>query len=706
MKPLFVISLLFCLSSFNANAQKWFWVKEAENDTTKYPLSFGDPSGIAIDKKGNIYEEGIYAGGVFFGTNLLITPYYDVTNTYVAKYSPSGNVLWAAGSAIPNPSSGATGTSVAADTSGNCFLTGDFSGTVSFGSYTLTNSDNGGNIFLVKYDPNGNVLWAKSTVRAINGYSDGANSVATDASGNIYVTGIYQDTLTFEAYMLMGSKGTDTINPFLVKYDPNGNVLWAKSGSPEHWSPGINGGVTTDNAGNAYITGNFTDSITFSPYTLHTKSKVDDEYLVKYDPLGNVVWAVDADDGVNSEAAGEAISSDGNNIYVGGGYHDSLTIGSQTVVGGDLFIAKYNSSGKGLWVKSSYYGGFAYSISASSTGSVYFCGEFQDSIMFGSSLVTSNAYQPSFIYKFDSSGNVLCATSIANDNDDYNGVAADPLADDMYFTGDVYGGTCLFGDTILYGTEEWAFLGKWTCDCKEGTAINNPDTICAGKSARLSASGGKSYTWLPASGLNSTFIPDPVATPSVTTTYTVVITDAACTTIDSVPVVVHPGPVMNVCCDTALQPGGSVQLSASGGVSYNWEPSYGLSCNTCPDPVANPLQNTTYYVTVVTDYGCSAEQTITVDITCGQVFIPEAFSPNGDGQNDVLYVRGDCIETMQFEVFDRWGNRVFKTTDKNIGWDGRYRGEAMNTGSYVYYLKATMYDGTTQAKKGTVTLVR
>ena len=182
--------------------------------------------------------------------------------------------------------------------------------------------------------------------------------------------------------------------------------------------------------------------------------------------------------------------------------------------------------------------------------------------------------------------------------------------------------------------------------------------------------------------------------------------EGTCNARDSVPVIVHPVPVVNACCDTVLQPGNSVQFSASGGVSYTWEPSYGLSCNTCTNPIASPLVSTTYTLVVTSDSGCTSAQTITVDINCGQVFVPDAFSPNGDGQNDILYVRGDCIKTMQFEVFDRWGNRVFETESKSVGWDGRCRGEAMNTGSYVYYLKTVLYDGTAIEKRGDVALVR
>ena len=152
--------------------------------------------------------------------------------------------------------------------------------------------------------------------------------------------------------------------------------------------------------------------------------------------------------------------------------------------------------------------------------------------------------------------------------------------------------------------------------------------------------------------------------------------------------------------------GQNVQLTSSGGTNYNWVPASGLSCANCPNPSASPAVTTTYTLTVSSDSGCSASTTITIEVSCGTVFVPEAFSPNGDGQNDYLYVRGDCIKDVDFIVFDRWGNKVFETTDKSIPWNGMYKGEVMNTGSYVYSLSATMYDGSSVTKKGNVTLVR
>jgi len=93
-------------------------------------------------------------------------------------------------------------------------------------------------------------------------------------------------------------------------------------------------------------------------------------------------------------------------------------------------------------------------------------------------------------------------------------------------------------------------------------------------------------------------------------------------------------------------------------------------------------------------------------VLCGDVFIPTAFSPDGGTYNEYFYVRGDCIINMSFVVFDRWGNKVFESNDPSKGWDGTYAGKPMNPGSYVWYLKATLKNGATIDKKGSVMLVR
>jgi len=232
-------------------------------------------------------------------------------------------------------------------------------------------------------------------------------------------------------------------------------------------------------------------------------------------------------------------------------------------------------------------------------------------------------------------------------------------------------------------------------------AVTGNTAVCADSSTTLTASGGSSYYWSTAATTSSITV-----SPTTPSTYNVVVSQNGCADTIYTHVNVNAAPLVTVCCDTSIAAGKSVQLTSSGGGTYLWSPSNGLSCSSCSDPVASPLVTTIYTLTVSSDSGCSAQQIISIDVLCGTVFVPDAFSPNGDGQNDYLYVRCDCIKAMQFDVFDRWGNKVFETTNQNIPWDGRYRGEPMNTGTYEYYLTATMYDGTTQTKKGNVTLVR
>jgi gliding motility-associated-like protein len=233
-------------------------------------------------------------------------------------------------------------------------------------------------------------------------------------------------------------------------------------------------------------------------------------------------------------------------------------------------------------------------------------------------------------------------------------------------------------------------------------SVIGPETICQGTSAEITASGGNSYRW--STGATS---PTISVSPGTNTTYYCVITNNnGCTDTAFNEVIVKPAPTISACCDTSLIPGQTAQLTANGSSTYSWSPSYGLSCTTCSDPVAAPTASITYTVTTTNDSGCSATQYITIDVSCGEIFVPDVFTPGNPEHNNVLFVRGPCITTMVFEVFDRWGNRVFESESQDIGWDGRHNGMAVNEGTYVWLLKATLFDGTYIEKKGNVTLVR
>lgn len=144
-------------------------------------------------------------------------------------------------------------------------------------------------------------------------------------------------------------------------------------------------------------------------------------------------------------------------------------------------------------------------------------------------------------------------------------------------------------------------------------------------------------------------------------------------------------------------------------VSAPWSPTTSLSCIDCTDPVASPRETTTYSVNLEDSDGCLGSASIQIKVLKDEnsVFVATAFTPNGDGENDILFVRSPRIATLDFHLFDRWGQEVFTTTDINVGWDGKdKKGKDANVGVYVYYCDVVLTNGTERTIKGNVTLLR
>lgn len=149
----------------------------------------------------------------------------------------------------------------------------------------------------------------------------------------------------------------------------------------------------------------------------------------------------------------------------------------------------------------------------------------------------------------------------------------------------------------------------------------------------------------------------------------------------------------------------------SAGYHYSWSPQGSLEHPTNPSTRASPEQTTTYVVTITDEHGCVWSDTVTVvvrDVYCDDpyIFVPNAFTPDGDGINDVLYVRTQFADELYFAVYNRWGEKVFETENKQEGWDGTIKGEKAKMGVYVYYLWVRCYTGDIFERKGNVTLIR
>ncbi len=435
-----------------AQAPNWQWAKSAGGSDVDCGLV------IAVDGSGNSYVTGYFQSAtITFGTTTLTNANAGNTDMFVVKYDAAGNVVWAKSA---GGSDEEWGYDIAVDGGGNSYVTGYFqSATITFGTTTLTNANAGfKDMFVVKYDAVGNVVWAKSAGGSDEEWGSG---IAVDGGGNSYVTGYFQSTsITFGTTTLTNAgAGNTDMDMFVVKYDAAGNVVWAKSagGSDEEWGLGI----AVDGGGNCYVTGGFQSAtITFGTTTLtNANAGFTDMFVVKYDAAGNVVWAKSAGGSNDDFGFGIAVDGGGNSYVTGYFQSTSITFGTTTLTNAgagnaDMFVVKYDATGNVVWVKSA--GGsdeeWGSGIAVDGGGNSYVSGYFQSAtITFGPTTLTNagagNADM--FVVKYDATGNVVWAKSVGGSDDDFGGGIAVDGGGNCYVTGGFQSATITFGTTTL-----------------------------------------------------------------------------------------------------------------------------------------------------------------------------------------------------------------------------------------------------------------
>ncbi|MGF2411853.1 MAG: PKD domain-containing protein, partial [Ferruginibacter sp.] len=238
--------------------------------------------------------------------------------------------------------------------------------------------------------------------------------------------------------------------------------------------------------------------------------------------------------------------------------------------------------------------------------------------------------------------------------------------------------------------------------------------ICPGFSVQIHASGGSSYLWTPATFLNNRNIQDPVSIkPTANIRYIVAVIDTlGCSkpVRDTVWVNVYPKVIANAGPrDTSVVISEPLLLRATGGVSYLWTPATWLNNPLISNPVALPQTNIEYVVTATSAGGCIGTDTIMVHLfkVDPDMYVPTAFTPNGDGNNDVLRpILLGMKELRYFRVYNRFGNLVFSTTDIGKGWNGIYGGKGQDTATFVWMAEGVTYKGEVKIKKGYAVLIR
>jgi Secretion system C-terminal sorting domain/Beta-propeller repeat len=382
---------------------------------------------------------------------LIVIPIFLCTYLHTLAQEPIYN--WAKGFISNGASNISQGRAVVTDAAGNVYSTGAFQGTVDFdpGAGTANITSLGlGDIYILKQDASGNLLWVKS----IGGTgSDIGNGIAVDAAGNIFITGGFNNTADFDpstGTVNLTSAGTNDI--FIVRLDASGNYVWAKTIGGT--SADFANGIVLDAASNIYITGGFANTTDFDPGagTANLTSVGGNEiFIAKFNASGSYIWAKAMGSTFNDIGYGITLDASGN-IYTTGYFSNtadfdpSAGTANLTSAGGtDIFITKLDASGNYLWAKGM--GGtgadFGYGITTDASGNIYATGSFSSAADFDPSASTANLTSVGntdiFIAKLDASGNYLWAKGMGGTSADIGyGITSD-ASGSIYATGSFSG---------------------------------------------------------------------------------------------------------------------------------------------------------------------------------------------------------------------------------------------------------------------------
>lgn len=310
------------VSKFSASGNL-LWVRSAggRNDDGSY--------GIATDVSGNSYVIGYFSGTAFFGsTKVTSTGYSDV---FIAKYDAAGNLVWVktGGGSYQDMPYG-----ICTDIAGNCYITGYFTGSALFSGVTLSSAGYfDTDVFLVKYNPSGLLVWAKRSGGTGNDFGYGVNVAKT---GHIFVAGAFKGTKTFGESVLTRVTGS---NGFISKFDANGKLSWTKNTNGDEMNNFTK--VSTDAAGNCYISGSISGEVMFGNLSLKSNGGKD-ACVVKYDAKGVLMWVLQGGGEGDDEAL--CVTSDAAGVcYVTGEFSSSAVFGRMKFPGWgfrDIFVSK------------------------------------------------------------------------------------------------------------------------------------------------------------------------------------------------------------------------------------------------------------------------------------------------------------------------------------------------------------------------------
>lgn len=424
-----------------------------------------------------------------------------------------------------------------------------------------------------------------------------------------------------------------------------------------------------------------------------------DMCIMKVDPSYNVQWAKSLE--LLGDEKFTGVVGVGNDEYLLSGYISSGGLG-----GKDACIMKINGSGDIKWFK--VYGGQndeEASLIQKVGSDIYVSGYLE-------SLMCKDGTRDVFLIKTDSSGSLAdsCHSDITSSltfiNHSLNTTVLGPYDVGSY-------SLPVQKNIIPYSLSASTGYGCAPCEYLKDTLLYL-DTICLNDTIwfNLKSEWANNFYW--DFGDSAYTYGDSIVWHSYSQTGSydldIYLSDSTNTCLDTMLATVNVLglPPINAYSDTTIMYGGTADIGVNGANTYNWFSSYQIGCPDCPQLSVSPDSSTYFYVEGTDSNNCTSLDSVLVNVEFeNEIFLPNLFSPNNDGNNDIFYARSfGGYEEFEFSIYNRWGKQVFYTESPNEGWDGTYKGKSQPIDAYVYLVKATSLDGRDFLKQGNVTLVK
>ena len=685
-------------------------------DTGNYSIEGSEQ--VATDSQDNVITTSTFSQTTVIGDSTYTSP-NGTDAGLIIKYSPTGSVLWSVCLHNNDAEINQRIDGCRVDSKDNIIVSGLFNYTINFnplgGAFNVA-APNRRESFIAKYSPAGIIAWVDTVNTNESVINEVYHSIiGIDQQDNIYFDSGFLGFATFNGSVTLNAQGEEDL--CFAKYAPSGQFIFAKSiGGPA--SAIVNNyKILSDKDNNIYLAGSFIQTVNFNPnpgdpQNIQNPGGGTQSFVAEYDAGGNYIYAFSSGSSACGYTAAFGLAVDGNgNIDACGQF--CSTVNFDPTGCSSFNVTALGGRADGYFVQ---YAPVTLTNNIITAPAVsHFCTSGTPGAITGS---TPLGGVGGYTYQWQNSADSVSFANI-------------PGADSINYIPPALTTTTYYRRTV-----------SQTCATPItsniiGIYIGSPpaapqvpgDTICAGVTTKLSVTSpqqGLTYTWYAdATGGSTLFTGASFTTPALnaTTIYYAEAANTSCSSITRTAVavtVLQPlvAPLVtvgtvtgtSVTFDWAPVPGATgYQVSTDSGKTF-LAPASGVDGLTTTVTGLQPGDSVSLIVEAIGTTPCqlsAASAPVTASIPKNDIiYVPNAFTPNGDGRNDQVHVHGESIQSLRFSIYDQWGELLFTSNNTQNGWNGTFRGTKEPAGVYVYYLEAMMIDGRSINKKGTITLLR